>query len=458
MSKNTQKSKRRLVKTIQGGATETIPGKKKTLYEELQVIFNYLVEKFQSFIKKNANAYSISDFIELSPTKQSLVDGKLVTSNLTPLKKQSFTYMILYIVMLFVFSVIPAIILGMSLYYFVSLMNISKWFRKKMFYGDDVSYQDIDRVQFVFRMFYLNDFTLYIIIICLIYVLALLYMSFSSYVKKSNESFRKYHYSVYALLILCVFIIAIHLAIYYKFLQETGRVRDKINNTVYNHINFDYVDYLINLDSINDKCKEECEMKLPTGDTIKLCSCEQSIIEINSIDHLQTYIAGLLTELEADVAPADITNVSAETFKKYKNKKTDKFYFDLIVDAIMTFSLLLNFANTKYDINITKSFLENRTPIIATINDATNILYDFSQVKCTDGVSNTSCLNRDMDGKQNKSLFMISACDEVQNLIQDVRTNIGRIKNKMGTLTVSIQFFSVFLTLIACIIYYTSFT
>ena len=386
------------------------------------------------------------------------MNGKTVTDNIPPLKKGSFTYTILYSVILFVFSIIPAVITGLTIFYLISLMNIPKWFKKKMFYGDDVSYQNVDKLHHVFRRFYLNDYTLYVLITSIIYIAAVIYMSFSSYVNYKNETFRIYNFSVYVFIALCFGVIAIHLSVYYTFIQHVGKIRDKINNTVYNHVNLDYVDFLTSLDANNSKCKEECEMKLPTGNTIKLCSCQSSLIELNSIDNLENYIKTILTELESKVAPTDITQVSITTFKTYKNEK-GILYYDLILDSIMTFYLLMNFANTKYDININRSFLENRTPIIASINDSTNILYDFASMKCSaDGSTIKSCLNRDIDGQNNKSTYMKSICEEVQNLVQDVRGDIGRLKNKMGTLTVSIQFWAILLTLIVCIIYYASFT
>lgn len=430
---------------------------KKTPYETLRDTIVAIIKAFKEFINKNANTYSIADFIEMNPTKTTMINGKSVVQNIAPLKKSSFTYIILYTIILFVFSIIPAVILGLTLYYFISLMNISKWFRKKMFYGDNVSYRNLDQLYNVFRRFYINDYTLYMVIICLVYLVAIIYISFSSYVKFTNDTFRTYSFSVYSFIGLCIAIIAVHLSIYYNFIQEVGRLRDKINNTVYNHINLDYVDYLTNLDKNNSKCKEECEMKLPTGDTINICSCEPSIIEINSIDNLHSYVMSLLDELESKASPTDVKIVSVETFKTYKNDKGVA-YYDLILDAIMTFSLLLNFSNTKYDININKSFLENRTPLIATINDSTNILYDFAPMKCgVNGNSRNKCLNRDMDGQENTSKYMTRICEEVQNLVQDVREDIGKLKNKMGHLTVSIQFFTILLTLIVCIIYYMSF-
>lgn len=423
--------------------------RKNTTFENIQEILTKMIEVFKQFVEKNANKYSISDFIELNPK---------TTTNIPPLKKNSFSYTVLYTVILFVFSVIPAVITGLTMFYFVSLMNIPKWFKKKMFYGDNVSYKNVDNLYHIFRRFYLNDYTFYVIIVCIAYIAAVIYMSFSSYVNNSNESFRKYNYSVYVFIGMCLGIIAIHISIYYTFIQHIGKLRDRINNTVYNHVSLDYVDYLTSLDDNNSKCKEECEMKLPTGMSIKLCSCQSSLIELNSLDNLEGYLRTVITELESKVAPADINQVSLTTFKTYKNEK-GLLYYDLILDSIMTFYLLLNFANTKYDITIDMPFLKNRTPIIATINDSTNILYDFASMKCTAGGDTArTCLNRDIDGQNNKSKYMMSICEEVQNLVQDVRTDIGRLKNKMGTLTVSIQFWAIILTLIACIIYYASFT
>lgn len=433
------------------------PDKKKTPYEKIKEAIEFIIQTFKQFVDKNANTYSISDFIELNPTKTRLVNGQKVVQNMTPLKKGSFTYIILYIAMLLIFSIIPAVIIGLTLYYFFGLMNITKWFRKKMFYGDNVSYQNLDKIVNVFRRFYINDYTFYMMIICLVYIIALIYIFFSSYVKITNPQYRTYSFSVYSLVSLCVGVIVIHLAVYYNFIQIVGRLRDKINNTVYNHINLDYIDFLTNLDKNNSKCKEECEMKVPGGNTIKLCSCDPSILEINSIDNLQSYIRGLLDEVESKVSPTDISMVSAETFKTYKNEKGES-YYDVILDSVMTFSLLLNFSNTKYDININRAFLENRTSVIATINESTNILYDFHPMKCgTDGVSQMKCLNRDMDGQNNNSKYMTKICEDVQNLVQDVRDDIGKLKNKMGFLTVSLQFFAIILTLIVCIIYYASF-
>ena len=423
--------------------------RKNTAFENMQEIITKVIEVFKKFVEKNANKYSISDFIELNPK---------TTRNIPPLKKNSVSYTVLYTVILFVFSVIPAVITGLTIFYFVSLMNIPKWFKKKMFYGDNVSYQNVDKLYHIFRRFYLNDYTFYIIIVCIAYIAAVIYMSFSSYVNNSSESFRKYNYSVYAFIGMCLGIIAIHISIYYTFIQHVGKLRDRINNTVYNHVSLDYVDYLTSLDDNNTKCKEECEMKLPTGMSIKICSCKSSLIELNSLDNLEGYLRTVITELESKVAPADINQVSLTSFKTYKNEK-GLLYYDLILDSIMTFYLLLNFSNTKYDITIDRSFLKNRTPIIATINDSTNILYDFASMKCTAGGDTArTCLNRDIDGQNNKSKYMMSICEEVQNLVQDVRTDIGKLKNKMGTLTVSIQFWAIILTLIACIIYYASFT
>lgn len=439
------------------GGNKSSDDKKKTLYENIKETLIMIIDMVKKFIEQNSKSYAISDFIELSPTKQVIVNGKPTEQRLPILEKSSFTYIILYTMMLFVFSIVPAVIFGLTLYYFISLMNIPKWFRKKQFYGDNVSYQNIDGIYNVFGRFYLNDYTFYIIIVILIYMIFLGYISFSSYAKKKDEKYRLYNFRIYTLIGLCVSIITIHFALYFDFIQYIGKLRDKINNTVYNHINFDYIDHLTNLDDNNSKCKEECEMKLPTGNTIKICSCQSSLIELNSIDNLETYIKSILTDLESKVSPTDISEVTIKTFKTYKNNN-GVLYYDLILDSIMTFYLLLNFANTKYIINIDKSFLKNRTPLISTINDSTNILYDFTSMKCSPGGGTVqSCLNRDIDGKDNKSTYMSSICDEIQTLVQGIRNDIGSLKNRMGTLTVSVQFFSIILTLIVCIVFYASF-
>lgn len=456
-----KRSKRLSSKKPFGGASSSSSPSgisKKPMYEQLRDIIIMMIDLFKTSVKKNANTYSIADFINLTPTKTTMIDGKSVVQNMKPLKKGSFTYIILYSIILIVFSIIPAIIMGLTLYYFISLMNIPKWFKKKMFYGDDVSYKNLDDMYHIFRRFYLNDYTLYIIIICIFYIAAVIYMSLSSYVNYKNETYRTYNFSVYALIGLCLAIVAIHLAIYYSFIQQVGRVRDRINNTVYNHINMDYVDYLSTVDKHNSKCTEECEMKLPTGDVIKICSCEPSLIELNSLDSLHTYLTKILNELESKASPNDISTISVEAFKQYKNENGIT-YYDLILDSTLTFYLLMNFANTKYKININRSFLENRTPLIATINNSTNILYDYAPMKCTtSGVTLSKCLNRDIDGKQNKSPYMLHICEDIQNIVQDVRKDIGKLKNMMGLLTVSLQFWSIMLTLIVCIIYYSSFT
>jgi hypothetical protein len=248
-----------------------------------------------------------------------------------------------------------------------------------------------------------------------------------------------------------IFVIIIHLFVFGKHTHSLSLSRNYIMDIIHDHINFDYLDFVLNLSS--DKC-EKCKMTIPgTNTTIQICECHNKLLEVNNINNLQQYIKQLLIEVESKAAPANITLITVDKFKSYireestYKKDTQISYYDLIVDAILTFSLIANFKNTEYKITLNKAFFESRKSILASINVSNSKIYQLD----------SNCMkNHDVDGKNNKSKYMMSICKSCQDVVSDVESSTRELKDTVRDQFWSPQIFSIIVMLVVCIIYYIS--
>ena len=365
-----------------------------------------------------------------------------------------FTKFILYIALLSIFHLLPLAIFILTIIYFIHILNVSKWFRTPQYYGDDIAYQDIDNIH-SFLWFHINDYILYLLIICIIYVFMLISMFFinmsKSFIDKTNMNYRSSMNTGYVLFGIAFAVIIVHLLLFGKHTHSLSLSKNYIMDSIHNHINFDYIDFISK--ETDEKC-EKCKMIIPgTGKTIYICECENKMLEVNNILNLQKYIQQLLIEVESKAAPADITLITVDKFKTYLReettykKDTQMSYYDLIVDAILTFSLIANFKNTEYKINLNRAFFENRTSILASINVSNSKIYQLD----------SNCMkNNDVDGKNNKSNYMLSICKTCDEIVSDIESSTRKLKDTVGDQFWSPQNFAIIVMLIVCIIYYMS--
>jgi hypothetical protein len=356
------------------------------------------------------------ELIILNPAKDPVNIGKKI--DVDPLENGSFLYVFLLILISIVCNPIllglPFLVL--SLWYLTKIVNFKQLFKNKAFYGDDISYIEVTELYNIFNIAYINDFVMFLIIFCIFYSIALIYLTSSSYVNKNTKFFTKQKMDVYVLLGGSIFIAL--MTIFFNSsgthsMNVFGGKRDEFDNQVYENIDINYIEYL---DSINP-----------------------ILTTSNDLENLQMYILDLVGNIEGR------QNISFSQFKKLKSENGDLIYKQ-ISSSIITFGILLNlkinrfeeFTNNKID----KSFFQYSSSLLPTISTATNDLF-VTELKAFE-MTNDSIETPYVQG-------IINYCKKEQHEINCLLSKIKQVKNIM----IPYYHLSILSELILCVSYYT---
>lgn len=415
----------------------------------------YLIKQMREYVHSQYHQQGISQNISLDYI---LKDNQLITNVAEEdrrLKMTDMTYWVIYIGMFFTYYIFTWGILLLSFAFLLPSINPVAWIKVKRFFGDDQKYVQVDNIVDIFGLFKINKFILYILIFCVIYVCFVIFLNFSSYVIKDNL-YRSRYNRLSILLIGSVLVLIIHWLVYKNYVESLGNIKSEVSKMIYNHINMDYINFLENKKLTNTKCETARTIDIPfINQSFDIGECTVDLIDVNNVNNLEEYCKGLLAELRQKVAPSDITAMSVESFKTYKKTIEDieLSYYSLIHDAIMTFSLLLNIKNTKYNVvsgkTIDKAFFANQSSLLMTININKNNVYDFSENKC---------VNRDLDGLNNQSEFMKSICQECETINTEVNQKVIELTGKMSNLIFPMETGAVIAIFTIVVIYFISYT
>ena len=390
-------------------------------------------------IAKQANEFVHSQYKQEGISKNISVDYILKDNQLITdvpiedrkIKETDITYWLIYLGLFFTYYIFPWVILLLSIIFLLPSINPVAWIKVKRFFGDDQKYQQSDNIVDVFGLFKINKFILYILILCLIYIIFAIFLSFSSYVIKDNL-YRSRYNRLYILLAGCLLTIIIYWFVYKDYVESLGSIKSELQKMIYKHINMDYITFLENKKLTDTKCDTARTINIPfINQSFDVGRCTVDLIDVNNVNNLEQYCKELLQDMKTQVAPSDINTISVESFKTYKKTidGVEFSYYSLIQDAIMTFSLLLNIKNTKYNVvsgkTIDKAFFANQSSLLMTININKNNVYDFSEGKC---------VNRDIDGINNQSEFMKSICQECETINIEVNQKLIEFTGKMSNL------------------------
>jgi hypothetical protein len=414
-----------------------------------------IVKKINDYVHSQFHQEGILQNISLDYI---LKDNQLITSvpeEDRKIKMTDMTYWAIYIGLFFTYYIFTWGILLISIAFLLPSINPVAWIKVKRFFGDDQKYQQVDNIVDIFGLFKINKFILYILIFCLIYVCFAIFLNFSSYVIKDNL-YRSRYNRLSILLIGCVLVLIIHWLVYRNYVESLGSIKSEVSKVIYKHINMDYINFLENKKLTDTKCDTARTIEIPfINQSFDIGKCTVDLIDVNNVNNLEEYCKGLLAELRQKVAPSDITTMSVESFKTYKKTIEDIeiSYYSLIHDAIMTFSLLLNIKNTKYNVvsgeTIDKAFFANQSSLLMTININKNNVYDFSENKC---------VNRDIDGLNNQSEFMKSICQECETINTEVNQKIIELTGKMSNLIFPMEIGAIIAIFAIVLIYFISYT
>lgn len=385
----------------------------------------------------------ISEYIDLQPVETTNLEiiGQVTDLNdskvIGKISKKSITYKILLVFLYSIFYILPIVIIVMTLIYIIPLFDIRRLVKEKKFFNDVIIYRELDKIYSILGI-YVNDYILYMTIVCIVYAIILLYLFFSKFIKTKEPGYGDFITRIYFLVVLTFVTILIHFIYNYDKIQRMGRLRDRLIKMTGDRINTEYILFLVD---------ESKSGKKDAGDD----TGDEDILELNNVDILARYITGLLIELKTQTAPSDITLMSVEQFKSYRNDKKESFY-DLILNAIITYSLILNISNNHYnegDVKqIDKNFFMDKKSLLLTINFSTNNLMEIHSQKCIEKV---------LDGKGNKSPFMISICRDAKKINDEMNNCIIDIKNTTNHYIFPPQMITTIFVAIICIIYCYSF-
>ena len=457
--------------------------KERTFFDKVQDFFIMVATELAKIAKKQSHAKLIKDLIELNPT----IDVTVVRNGIKRtiqqqddvLDKESIPYIFLYVVLFMILSLLPLIILIITIVYFIKSINVKYWIKDKRILGDDLRYVYIDNIKsvelFGAKLFNMNDYVFYISVLCIIYSFCLIYVYFNKFVKKDLTQFKFEVRLIIFFIIAIIAVIAIHSGVYYGYVDKMGRNNDELINHTYNHINYDYLNYLINNHvPKNEKKSSSSGMTYsPTSgkaglliSTVALTTKyidyqnkvdnlnndKKSLCKINNVDTLAEYIRTQLGKVQNNTSGSDISLISAERFKTFKNDNGET-YYNLITNAILTHSFISTLENIKYeeisDDIIDMNFFKNKTSVLKTINISSNTLYYFNPQKC---------INRNIDGKDNKSEFMLDICTNCESIKNKSDKIIADIMGINENITFPNQIFAIYAILCICIIYYLVFT
>ena len=433
--------------------------KDKTIFEKIKLTFMMFATNIAIFAKRQSQLKSITEYIDFNPMQKvtNTDNGYPVEVDvpLGVLKNGTMKYYILFAVLYMVFTLLPLIISVISIIYIIISLNLNYWLKSQRFNSDDLRYVDADNIKcielFNVKFFYINDYILYVSIICIIYIFCLIYLTFSVFVKKELQQYKENLLRVLFLLSCVAAIIVIHIAIYHGNIQKIGKYKDDLVNTTYNYINYKYIDYLSDVVIEDKKCEAACNITI-NETKIKVCSCDKPICYVNSIHTLTDYITLQLEQLKIKASGSDIKLISIERFKSFKNDDEES-YYDLIRNAILTYAFISNFVTTDFcklsNVTVDRNFFKNRTSLIGSINIKNSTLYELNPLKC---------VNRNIDDMNNKSEYMVNICQECNEVMRMSNNIILNIKNEMGNFSLPLQMFTIIAVMIICSIYYLSFT
>lgn len=408
----------------------------------IQIIIDTIIviaKTLSKYSKDTILKTPIDDFIDTSPVeKENKVLPSVVNTDInfvvktnklvSNISKNSFKYKLLKTILIFVFTIMPLLILIITIVYSYHIINIPAIVKEKRFYADLMIYRELDNIYNIFGLgIYINDYVLYMLIICLIYIMMLFYIFFSPNVKYKDNTYKEYITKIYFLLGTVLGILIIHISVYAININKIGSFRDKLNNLVSEYINTKYIDFIHENNTSAD------------------------IYVVNNQDNLIKYITGILIEIKTKTAPSDYTLISVEQFKEYKDTDGDR-YYDLILKAIITYNLILNIRNNEYNSGgykyIDKTYFYNKKSLLLTINYKKNNLLEIGPRNCIDKI---------IDGKNNTSQFITQICKDCRILNYNINELIINIRNTMNNITFPPQTLTAIVVLVICIIYYYSF-
>lgn len=406
---------------------------KKNLFQKIINMIIMLSTKLSEFSKLSSYYVPVSKYIVLEPTIETSLQYKGTVSSVKSqhligkLSTNSFKYKLLLIMLNMMFYVLPLVIFLMSFIYLFPILNISQIVKEKKFYNDLIIYREIDKIYNIFGV-YVNDYILYFGIVCIIFLIVLIYIYFNKFVTKTEASYLEFKQKIYFIFITSFVTIILHFMYYYDKTQRIGQLRDRLINITSHNINKDYILFL--------------EQEYPN---------KTDLLDMNTTDGLFKYISGLLVELKTQAAPSDIKLMTTEQFKNFKNDKGEP-YYDLILHAIVTYSLIVNIANNKYnegDVKaVDKNFFLNEKSFLLTVNYNKNNLLEINSKKCIDRI---------LDDNDNTSAFMTSICNDCRQINQDINDCLIDLKNVINNFIFPPQIVTAFFIFIYGIIYYYTF-
>ena len=330
-----------------------------------------------------------------------------------------------YVFLVFLVSIVcNALALGipfllLSIWFIAKIVNFKQLFKTKAFYEDDITFGEITELYNIFGITYVNDFALFLLILCAFYGIALTYLTASPYVHKNTNFFTKQKFEVYLLLGGSLFIALSTIILNYSGTQSMtffGGKRDEFDEKVYDNINLNYIDFLI-----SQKSKDA------------------SLIDANKLENLQIYINDLLVTI------GNRQNISSSQFNKLTTESGD-FVHKEISSSIITYGILLNFKVNHFEefstTKIDKSFFQNKRSLLPTISTVTNDLFTIE----------TKAFNLTNDNLDSPYIEgIIDYCKQQQHDVNCLISKIRQIKNIM----IPYYHISIFSELVLCVSYYT---
>lgn len=274
-----------------------------------------------------------------------------------------------------------------------------------------------------------------ILLICISYGLITLFLYFNKYIDLTNPKIEDKFYKVSGFISVCSVFVFLNWLYYYRAYQQIGYDRDLLQRSIYDYINYEYLEYLENIEKKEKNCAYGCSINL---------------VNTNTIDNLKNYIVDMQRQVVLKNNIDDLSSLSVEQIKKYtvnfSDNTEEKSFYNQIRDAIMTYYLISNFAQTKYEIILTKYFFDSKVSVLGTINANKNNLFTFIR-------SIDSCLNIDIDGVKNNSDYMKHICTDCVKIRNTTHKHIGVLIDRLSNYQFSLQFFLIFAISIMCLVY-----
>ena len=404
--------------------------------EKIKYIITKLSEIYEQHIKNN-KSFTIEDFLNFTP-KQDFINekGEIESREIEKLEKYSYTYFLLYSMLIFSMEIIPIIICILTFtYLFLCIKSTIFMFKKKMFLGDERKYVDVGNMIHVFNKIYIPDYIFILCVLCIIYIIFTTYLQYSKFIDFTNPKIVDKYNNVNTFIRLCIMMIIINFIVYYHPYQMMGYKKDNFDQRVYENINYDYLEYLENVQKNEKKCNNDCNINL---------------VEVNTLQNLKNYIIDMQMQVISKNGIDDLAILSTEQIKKYTvtfaDSKEEKSFYNQIRNAIMTYYLISNFSQTKYDILLTPSFFYNKVSILSAVNANKSSIFSFKN-------SIESCLNIDIDGKNNQSQYMKDICEDCATIKNNIHKELGTVIDLLSNYQFSLQFFLIVLVSLVCIIY-----